>query len=128
MVVTPTTSHKTAAQSFLRLAASGDVRRAFAMYTGEGFRHHNPYFPGTAEALMAGMEESARQNPEKTIEFKRLLEEDDQVCVLSLVRMKPGDRGVALVHIFRFEHDRIVELWDIAQPIPDTSPNANGMF
>ena len=127
-MATITTSHKTAAQSFLRLAASGDVRRAFSMYAGDGFRHHNPYFPDTAEALMAAMEESARQNPEKTIEFKRLLEEDDQVCVLSHVRMKPGDRGVAVVHIFRFEHDRIVELWDVAQPVPDRLPNANGMF
>lgn len=127
-MATATTSHKTAAQSFLKLAASGDVRRAFSMYAGDGFRHHNQFFPGTAEALMAAMEENARQHPEKTIEIRRLLEEDDQVCVLSLVRMKPGDRGVALVHIFRFEHDRIVELWDIAQPIPDNSPNANGMF
>ena len=127
-MATATTSHKTAAQSFLKLAASGDVRRAFSMYAGDGFRHHNPFFPGTAEALMAAMEENARQHPEKTIEIRRLLEEDDQVCVLSLVRMKPGDRGVALVHIFRFEHDRIVELWDIAQPIPDNSPIANGMF
>ena len=127
-MATATTSHKTAAQSFLKLAASGDVRRAFSMYAGDGFRHHNPFFPGTAEALMAAMEENARQHPEKTIEIRRLLEEDDQVCVLSLVRMKPGDRGVALVHIFRFEHDRIVELWDIGQPIPDNSPNANGMF
>ena len=127
-MATTTTSHKTAAQSFLKLAASGDVRRAFSMYTGDGFRHHNPHFPETAEALMVAMEESARQNPEKTIEFKRLLEEDDQVCVLSHVRMKPGDRGVAVVHIFRFEHDRIVELWDVAQPIPDRLSNANGMF
>ena len=123
-----TTSHKTAAQSFLKMAASGDVRRAFSSYVGNGFRHHNPQFPGTADALMTAMEENARQNPEKTIEFKRLLEEDDQVCVLSHVRMNPADRGVALVHIFRFEQDRIVELWDIAQPIPDNSPNANGMF
>lgn len=127
-MATTTTSHKTAAQSFLKLAASGDVRRAFSMYTGDGFRHHNPHFPETAEALIAAMEESARQNPEKTIEFKRLLEEDDQVCVLSHVRMKPGDRGVAVVHIFRFEHDRIAELWDVAQPIPERLANADGMF
>ena len=127
-MATTAASHKTAVQSFLKLAASGDVRRAFSMYAGDGFRHHNPFFPGTAEALMAAMEENARQHPEKTIEIRRLLEEDDQVCVLSLVRMKPGDRGVAVVHIFRFEHDRIVELWDVAQPIPDRLPNANGMF
>lgn len=127
-MATATTSHKTAAQSFLKMASAGDVRRAFSMYTGDGFRHHNAYVPGTAAALMAAMEENARQHPEKTIEFKRLLEEDDQVCVLSHVRMKPGDPGVALVHIFRFEHDRIVELWDIAQPISENAPNANGMF
>ena len=127
-MATAITSHKTAAQSFLKMVASGDVRKAFSMYVGEGFRHHLPFFPGTAEALMAGMEDHARQNPDKTIEFKRVLEEDDQVCLMSHVRMKPDDRGVALVHIFRFEHGRIVELWDIAQPIPDHLPNANGMF
>jgi len=32
------------------------------------------------------------------------------------------------VHLFRFEGDRIVELWDIGQPIPDSSVNANGML
>ena len=127
-MATTTTSHKTAVQSFLKLAAAGDARRAFSMYVGDGFRHHNAHFAGTAEALIDAMDEHARQHPEKSIEFKRLLEEDDQVCVLSHVRLKPGDRGVAVVHIFRFEHDRIVELWDIAQPIPDNSPNANAMF
>jgi predicted SnoaL-like aldol condensation-catalyzing enzyme len=128
MMSATTTSHKTAVQSFLRMAAAGEARRAFSMYVGDGFRHHNPHVAGTSEALITAMEENARQNPEKTIEFKRLLEEDDQVCVVSHVRMKKDERGYALVHIFRFEHDRIVELWDIAQPIPDHSPNTNGMW
>ena len=30
--------------------------------------------------------------------------------------------------IVRFEGDRIVELWDIGQPVPAESVNANGMF
>ena len=38
------------------------------------------------------------------------------------------ERGFAVVHIFRFDGDRIVELWDLAQEVPDHSPNANGMF
>jgi predicted SnoaL-like aldol condensation-catalyzing enzyme len=46
----------------------------------------------------------------------------------SHVRQNPDDPGAALVHIFRFEGDRIVELWDIAQAIPADSPNKNGMF
>jgi hypothetical protein len=35
---------------------------------------------------------------------------------------------IAAVHIFRFEQDRIVELWDVAQPLSKDSPNQNGMF
>jgi len=38
------------------------------------------------------------------------------------------DRGAAVVHIFRFEDDRIVELWDLGQAIPQDSPNRHGMF
>jgi predicted SnoaL-like aldol condensation-catalyzing enzyme len=33
-----------------------------------------------------------------------------------------------VIHIFRFEEDRIVELWDVGQEIPEDSPNDNGMF
>jgi predicted SnoaL-like aldol condensation-catalyzing enzyme len=44
------------------------------------------------------------------------------------VRLKPGDLGVALVHIFRFADGRIVELWDVGQPVPEESPNQYGMF
>jgi predicted SnoaL-like aldol condensation-catalyzing enzyme len=52
------------------------------------------------------------------------------VAVHSRVRQNPGDRGAALVHISRFEGERIAELWDIGigQPVPAESVNANGMF
>jgi predicted SnoaL-like aldol condensation-catalyzing enzyme len=34
----------------------------------------------------------------------------------------------AVVHILRFEGERIVELWDVSQEIPADSPNTLGMF
>ncbi len=121
-------SNKDAAVSFLRLAASGRVREAYAAFVGTGFRHHNPFFEGSAEALMAGMEDNARQNPKKTLEVKHAIAEGEIVAVHSHVRQKPGDLGVAAVHIFRFEKGRIVELWDLGQPVPEHSPNQDGMF
>lgn len=51
-----------------------------------------------------------------------------QVAVHSRVRMNRDHPGVAVVHIFRFEDDRIAELWDIGQPAPESSPNSPGMF
>ena len=119
---------KEAAVSFLRLAASGRVRDAYATHVAPGFRHHNPYFRGDAESLMIGMEENAAKNPNKVLEVQRAIEEGDLVAVHSRLRMKPGEPGLALVHIFKFHGDRIGELWDLGQPVPENSPNENGMF
>jgi predicted SnoaL-like aldol condensation-catalyzing enzyme len=122
------TSHKEVALSFLRAAASGNVRAAYQKHVAPNFKHHNPFFRGDAESLMKGMEENATKNPNKVLEVQRAIEEGDLVAVHSRVLMKPDDRGVALVHFFKFQGDRIVELWDLGQPVPENSPNENGMF
>lgn len=123
-----TTSLKERAVSFLELAASGRVDQAYADYVGDGFLHHNPYFRGDAASLKAAMAENAAQNPRKTLEVKRALEDGDLVAVHSHVRQKPEDPGAAVVHLFRFEKGRIVELWDVGQPVMDEGPNEHGMF
>lgn len=119
---------KESATSFLLLASAGQVDEAYGAFVGEGFRHHNPYFPGDAGSLMAGMRENALKHPEKTLEIQRILQDGDLVAVHSRVRMHAAHSGVALVHIFRFEAGKIVELWDIGQVVPESSSNAYGMF
>jgi predicted SnoaL-like aldol condensation-catalyzing enzyme len=121
-------SRKVLVIAFLQLAASGRVRDAFDKHVAKGFRHHNPFFLGDAEALISAMEENARQNPDKRLDVLRALEDGDLVAVHSHVRQNPADRGAAVVHMFRFDSDRIVELWDVGQLVPAESANANGMF
>ena len=122
------TDNKAAAIAFLELASRGKVSDAYAKYVGVGFKHHNPFFEGSADALQAGMEENARQNPNKVLEVKRAIAEGDFVAIHSHLRQKPGEPGGAVVHIFRFENGRIVELWDLGQPVPENSQNQYGMF
>ena len=117
-----------AASQFLKLVSSGQVAQAYERYAAKNFRHHNAYFPGNAKALQEGMQANADQNPAKHLEVHRVLQDGNEVAILSHVRHHPGERGFALVHIFRFEGDRIAELWDVAQQIPDESPNENGVF
>ena len=120
--------NKVVAITFLELASSGKVQEAYSKYVGPNFRHHNPFFEGSAEALRTGMEENARQNPNKVLKVQRAIAEGPFVAVHSHVKQNPDDRGGAVVHLFRFENGRIVELWDIGQPIPEKSPNSYGMF
>jgi predicted SnoaL-like aldol condensation-catalyzing enzyme len=121
-------NNKEIAVAFLEMASAGQVGEAYAKFVGASFFHHNAFFEGSAEALRAGMEQNARQNPNKVFEVKRIIAEGDLVVTHSHVRQKPADPGAAVVHIFRFENGKIVELWDLGQPIPTDSINKNGMF
>lgn len=121
-------TNKEAAISFLRHVVSGKIREAYATYVAKDMRHHNMMFAGDAASLEKAMEENHSQFPSKVIEVKRALEDGDLVAVHSHVRLRANEPGFATVHIFRFEGHRIVEMWDIGQPVPQESPNKNGMF
>jgi predicted SnoaL-like aldol condensation-catalyzing enzyme len=121
-------THKEMAISFLQLIASGKIRAAYARHAAPGFIHHNPYFKGDAESLMQGMEQNEAQFPGRILEVGHALEDGDLVAVHSHVILKPKELELALVHIFRFQNDRIAELWDVCQPLPPDSPNEHGMF
>jgi len=121
--------HKEAAKDFLRMAAAGQVREAYRAYVSADCRHHNPYFRGDVESLMLAMEESAAKHPNKVLEIHRVIGDGDLVAVHSHVVLSPEDsKGMALVHIFRFEGEKIIELWDIGQALPEIIPNEHGMF
>ncbi|ALC90698.1 polyketide cyclase [Bacillus sp. FJAT-18017] len=121
-------SLKNKAVSFLQLVATGEVREGYRRYVSPDFRHHNPYFRGDAKSLILAMEENAGENPNKTLQVKHVVEEGDLVMIHSHIKQKQDDPGAAVVHIFRFHDDFIVEMWDVGQPIPENSPNENGAF
>jgi len=120
-------TRKDIAVSFLKLAASGNVDEAYDNVSGN-FRHHNPYFAGDANSLKAGMAEAHAKFPNTTLDVQHIFEDDNLVAVHSRVQHAPEQPEIAVVHIFRFEGDRIVELWDVGQEAPPDSANENGMF
>ena len=119
---------KEIAQDFLNLTSSGESRKAFDLYVADDFKHPNVWFKGDRDTLMIAMEDSAKEVPNKIFETKRILEDGALVAAHSHIKMTPDDLGYAVMHIFRFEQDKIVELWDFGQEIPKDMVNENGMF
>lgn len=120
---------KEIAKSFLQMAGGGDVRAAYEKFIAPNFIHHNQYFKGDRQSLMSAMEEAARKSPNKSIDVKQIFEDGDRVITYShVVRRNSEEPAFAVVHIFKFENNRIVELWDLGQQIIKDSPNENGMF
>jgi predicted SnoaL-like aldol condensation-catalyzing enzyme len=123
-----TNNIKDKAIDFLKRASKGDARTAFQLYVSDNFKHHNAYFKGDRETLMIAMEENAVKNPNKIFEIQRALQDGDLVAVHSRVQLTQGDIELSVVHIFRFDDNKIVELWDIGMPVPKEKINENGIF
>ena len=117
---------KDIAEAFLQLAGHGKATEAFNNYVAPNFIHHNQYFDGSRAALQKAMEEAHLQSPNKLIEVKYSYTDANTVITHSLVKKESMD--IAVVHIFKFENNQIVELWDLGQVIDQNSPNKNGLF
>jgi predicted SnoaL-like aldol condensation-catalyzing enzyme len=121
-------TRKESAMAFLKMVADRNIREAYENFIAENFVHHNQHFKGDRQSLMTAMEEAGAKNPNKILDIKKAFEDGDTVITLSHVRQNPDDLGAAVVHIFRFDNDKVVELWDLGQPLTKDSINEYGMF
>lgn len=119
-------NQKEIAVAFLKAVAMGKVNDGFEKYVGEDFIHHNPYFSGDKKSLKSAMLEDHKKNPNLSFEIQKIVEENETVVLYSKVEKKV--LTIAVVHIFRFDEEKIAEMWDIGTVIPIDSPNKNGVF
>jgi len=85
---------------------------------------HNPQFPDGTDFIV-GFIKQVKRVP---CEVKRAAIDGD-LAFVHVRYLDWGGRETAGVDIFRFDADgKIVEHWDVLQPVPDSANNANGMF
>ena len=125
---TNTQTCKQAAVDFLQLITAGRIDEAYEKHVDMQGKHHNPFFAAGFPSLMKAMIENHVQFPNKQMMVKNALGDGDVVAVHSHIVPSPGQTGIAAVHLFRFHGDKIVELWDIGEPMPADSPNRDGVF
>ncbi|GGK85089.1 nuclear transport factor 2 family protein [Streptomyces flaveus] len=97
-------------------------------YVAADYYQHNPDVENGPEGAKAGLGWFFQQFPQLTYTPKRVIAEGDLVAVHSHFVPAPGERGSAVVDIFRVRNGKIVEHWDVIQAVPETSANDNTMF
>lgn len=102
--------------------------QAVAKYIGTNYRQHNPDAPDGPQGVIKYASAYIKANPYLYLEFKRIIAEADLVVVHSHLKANPTDRGNAVVDIFRVEDGKLVEHWDVIQPVSAHPANGNGMF
>lgn len=104
-----------------------DVEKAFRKYVAEDYIQHNPnILDGRQEAITALKPKFS--NPEAIFDIKRIIVDDNLAVIHVHGRMNKSQLGGAVADIYRLENGKIVEHWDVLQPVPEKAVNPHPMF
>ncbi|WOH84011.1 nuclear transport factor 2 family protein [Bradyrhizobium sp. BEA-2-5] len=97
-------------------------------YVGNRYVQHNPGAADGPEGFRKFIGFLREKFPNSHSEIKRSFVDGDYVILHVHAVREPGTRGNAIVDIFKLEDGKIVEHWDVAQPVPENPANNNTMF
>ena len=120
--------NKKAVVEFYDKAINQKDFEAASKYMGSRYTQHNPNAADGPEGLKAFLGFLKEKFPASRSEIKRVLVDGDYVILHVHAVREPGTRGNAIIDIFKLENGKIVEHWDVVQPIPEKVANTNGMF
>ena len=109
--------------ALVRLDADAAVK-----FLGERYIQHNPNAPDGADGIKGLIRFLKEKFPQRSVSIKRVMAEGDLVMLHVHSKPTPEERGSAIIDIFRVENGKIVEHWDVMQPVPEKAANSNTMF
>jgi predicted SnoaL-like aldol condensation-catalyzing enzyme len=104
------------------------VRAAFETWVDPDYIQHNPMAATGRDAAVAFLEPFFAGNPNISYSIKRIIADGNLVAVHAHGKFAPDDRGISVVDILRVNGCKVMEHWDVVQPVPERAANTNGMF
>lgn len=123
-----TERNRAVVQDFARIFyTEKDVERAFQTYVVPDYIQHNP---GIADGRQAATDalKPMFSRPGAQFDVKRIIVDGDLAVIHLFGRGDPATPGAAVADIYRLKDGKIVEHWDILQPMPSKSANPHPMF
>ncbi|WP_319451026.1 MULTISPECIES: ester cyclase [unclassified Mycobacterium] len=121
-------SNKQAVLAFYEAAINDKDFEAASKLIGPRYVQHNPLIADGIDGLKGFIRELREKFPELHAEVKQVFADGDFVIGHVHGVRVPGQRGSAIVDVFKLEDGKIVEHWDVIQPIPEEAMNPNGIF
>jgi predicted SnoaL-like aldol condensation-catalyzing enzyme len=103
------------------------VADAFALLVAEDYRQHNPSIADGPAAAIAALTPKFDGSPDARFEVLRTLVDGD-LAMVHVRASRPGAPDAAVADLYRFAGDRIVEHWDVLQPMPARSVHDHPLF
>jgi predicted SnoaL-like aldol condensation-catalyzing enzyme len=121
-------ANKKAVVAFYNAAINDKDFDKASKYLGPRYVQHNPVAADGPEGLKGFLAFLRDKFPNAKSEIKRVFADGDFVILHVHAVREPGTRGNAIIDIFKLEKGKVVEHWDVVQPIPEKAANNNGMF
>ena len=123
-----TEGNRRVVEDFARLFyAERNVPAAFAAHVAEDYIQHNPTIADGRQAAVDALADKFATDGAR-FDVQRILVDGD----LALVHIKasfPGRPVAAVADIYRLDSGKVVEHWDVLQPMPEGPPqNPHPMF
>lgn len=104
-----------------------NVAKAFEKYVSEDYIQHNPNIEDGPDAAVKALTPKF-SSPFSIFDIKLILVDGNMAIIHLHGRMDQKSRGAAVADIYRLENGKIVEHWDVFQPIPENTINPHPMF
>jgi predicted SnoaL-like aldol condensation-catalyzing enzyme len=105
----------------------GDVDAA-CVHFGEKYVQHNPAIADGVEGFRNYVRQLRQTFPLVRGEVKRIFAEGDFVIVHMHAKREPEEVGLAIVDFFRLGAGKIVEHWEVRQPVTESTLHTNKML
>lgn len=94
----------------------------------DDYKQHNPTIHDGKAGAVEFFTEQFKKYPNSKVDVAHVAADGDLVWVHGHLIRYPNDPGIALLDIFRVKNGKLVEHWDIMEPVPTSSANSNSMF
>jgi predicted SnoaL-like aldol condensation-catalyzing enzyme len=121
-------ANKKTVVAFYEAALNQKDFAAAQKYIGPRYTQHNPTAPDGPDGFKKFIDFLRDKYPQSHSDIKQAFADGDYVILHVHAKREPNTAGSAIVDIFKLENGKIVEHWDVIQPVPDKSANSNGMF